>query len=79
MVGSVLNIKNSNKYLRERCRVLRFSVKFQLVFRVEPFLTERACEGLFSRVYEDMPGEVVGLFEGAATLSHCPAPPREYS
>ena len=55
-IGSVLNIKNSNKYLRERRRVLRFSVQFQLVFPVEPFLTEEAYEGFLPRKYENMPG-----------------------
>ena len=51
--------------------MLRFSVEFQLVFPVEPFLTEGACEGFLPRMYEDMPGEMVGLFERPATL---PAP-----
>ena len=51
--------------------MLRFSVELQLVFPVEPFLTEGACEGFLPRVYENMPGEMVGLFEGPPTL---PAP-----
>ena len=49
--------------------MLRFSVEFQLVFPVEPFLTEGACEGFLPRVYENMPGEMIGLFEGPTTLS----------
>ena len=55
-IGSVLNVKNLNKYLRERRRVLKFSVQFQLVFPVEPFLTEGAYEGFLPREYENMPG-----------------------
>ena len=60
---------NSNKYLRERSRVLRFSVEFQFVLPVESFLTEGASEGFLPCVDENMPGEMVSLLEGAATLA----------
>ena len=43
-------------------------MELQFVFPVEPFLTERAGEGLLSRVYQHVSAEVVRLFEGSATL-----------
>ena len=59
---------DSNENLRERRGVLRFSVEFQLVLPVEPFLTEGAAEGFLAGVYENVSGEMVGLLECPPTL-----------